>query len=107
MGKTNKKGENPANFSQSFVDELNTFFCRFDTMDDSAESEEICKNLPEGSPVFITEEAIGKCLAKLKPNKTTGPDGLKARLLKECSPQIKGVLSRLFNFLLFTGVPKA
>ena len=91
--------------AQSLVEEINTFFCRFDAVDDKGECDDICKNLPIGSPIFITEDAVAKSLTKLKPNKATGPDGLKARLLKACAPQLKGVFSRLFNSLLVAGVP--
>lgn len=63
------------------MDEANAFYCRFDIVDDGTESEEICKNLQKGLPVFITQGAIGKCFTKLKPNKATGQDDLKARLL--------------------------
>ena len=67
------------------------------------ECDNICKNLPIGLLIFITEN-ITKSLTKLKLNKATGPGCLKACLLKDCAPQ-KGVFSRLFNSLLFAGVP--
>ncbi len=46
-------------------------------------------------------------LFKLRTNNSTGPDGLRARLLKDCAPQLKGVLTRLFNCLLVTRAPKS
>lgn len=82
----------------TFVDDLNRYFCRFD-VDDKQECDEICNNLSAGSSIDITEEAIAKSLSKLRPNTATGPDGLKARLLKNCAPQLKGVFSRLFKTL--------
>lgn len=39
-------------------------------------------------------------LSKLKQNKTTDPDGLKACLLKDCALQLKAVFTRLFQLLL-------
>lgn len=105
MGKSCNKSNSSVACSQSLVDEMNTFFCRFDTVDDKDECDDICKNLPISSPIFITEDAVAKSLTKLKPNKATGPDGLKARLLKDCASQLKGVFTRLFNFLLVAGVP--
>lgn len=105
MGKSCKNGDSTVVCSQSLVDEMNMFFCRFDVVDDKAECDDICKNLPTGSPIFISENAVAKILTKLKPNKATGPDGLKARVLKDCAPQLKGVFSRLFNYLLVAGVP--
>lgn len=52
---------------------------------------------PAGSPLLITEGAVAKSLSRLKPNKATGPDGLKARLLRDHAPQMNGFLSRLLN----------
>lgn len=50
---------------------------------------------------------MAKSLSKLRPNKAIGPDGLRARLLKDCAPQLKGALTRLLSSLLVTGTPKS
>ncbi len=53
--------------------------------------------------LVIKETDVMASLRKLKSNKTTGPDGL----LKDCDPQLKGVFTRLFQFLLDkSAVPK-
>ncbi len=105
MGKDSKRRDKiPVNDSQLFANTLNQYFSRFD-IDDRMECNEICKNLPPTSLIEITEEAVSRSLSKLKPGKATGPDGLKTRLLKDCAPQLKGVLSRLFTTLIKTGVP--
>lgn len=69
MSKTSKKGDSLVSNSQDFVDELNRFFCRLDTVDDMLECDEICNNLPAGSSIVITEDAVGTSLSKLKLNK--------------------------------------
>lgn len=83
-------------------------------MDDRTECDEICKTLPVESSIVIREDDVATSLSKLKPNKTTGPDGLKARLLKDCAPQLKGVQSltdtykvpKLWKFSIIRPVPK-
>lgn len=52
----------------------------------------ICKNLPAETSVVINEADVIASLSKLRPNKTTGPDCLKACLLKDCAPQLKEFL---------------
>ncbi len=92
---------------QTFINDLNNFYCRFDTVEGKTECDEICNNLSVEESIVIKETDVMASLRKLKSNKTTGPDGLKARLLKDCAPQLKGVFTRLFQFLLDkSAVPK-
>lgn len=108
MGRSSKKGDSPVSNSQTFVHELNNFYCRFDTLDGRTECDEICKNLPVEMSLVINEDDVAASLFKLKPNKATGPDGLKTCLLKDCAPQLKGVFARLFHSFLNTcTVPKS
>lgn len=86
--------------SPIFVNELNKFYCRFDTFDDSAECDEICSNLPSMPSIVICSSDVLSGLLKLQPNKSTGPDGLKARVLKDCAHQLYQVFTRLFQLLL-------
>ena len=53
------------------------------------------------SPVTIKE--VTKQLKDLDPNKSTGPDGLSPRLMKELSPAISAPLVKLFNLSLAQG----
>lgn len=42
------------------------------------------------------------CLARVNPYKAPGPDGLRGRAVAGCTYQLKGVFTRLFQFLLDT-----
>ena len=46
---------------------------------------------------------VEKLLSQLKPHKASGPDGLPARLLKECSVQLAPVLALLFQSTINQG----
>ncbi len=87
MSRASKKADTPVNTSESFLNELNTFYCRFDTVDDRTECHSICKHLHPEQSITIKEEDVAASLHRLKPNKSTGPDGLKAHLLKNCAAQ--------------------
>ena len=54
----------------------------------------------------ITADLVGvaKLLTKLNIHKASGPDGLTARVLKECSSEIASVLAYIFNTSLAQGV---
>ena len=53
----------------------------------------------------ITVDPVGvaKLLTKLNIHKASGPDGLTARVLKECSSKISSVLAYIFNKSLAQG----
>ena len=53
----------------------------------------------------ITVDPVGvaKLLTKLNIHKASGPDGLSARVLKECSSEIAPVLAYIFNESLAQG----
>ncbi len=51
----------------------------------------------------LSEEDILNYLGNLDVSKSSGPDGIPARLLKECSEQITPSLCKLFNLSLNTG----
>ena len=59
----------------------------------------------EGNFQFVSfqESEIFNLLNQLNPNKATGVDCLKARVLKLCAPAIAGSLTRLFNKCIGTG----
>lgn len=58
MSRSGKKDDSFVNNSQNLVNDLNNFYCRFDTMYDRAECDEICKNLPEEISIFINEDDV-------------------------------------------------
>ena len=54
--------------------------------------------------IIITEEDVNRELRKLKPGKSTGPDGLSNELLKLTSRSIAPSLTELYNRVLRSGV---
>ena len=52
--------------------------------------------------IELSEHDVANCLKNLDPSKASGPDGIPARLLKECSQQIAPSLCSLFNLSLQT-----
>ncbi|KAL9962114.1 hypothetical protein ACROYT_G031188 [Oculina patagonica] len=57
----------------------------------------------EISEITLSFNEVRDCLSILDPSKATGPDGIPARILKECSEQIAPSLCALFNHSLRTG----
>ena len=51
----------------------------------------------------ISEAEVLKILSHLDTSKSTGPDGISARLLKLAVPSISGSLATLFNHSLMSG----
>jgi hypothetical protein len=54
------------------------------------------------SDITVSEEEVTHYLAHLDPTKATGPDGIPARVLRECSYAIAPSLCSLFNHSLHT-----
>ena len=50
--------------------------------------------------IELSEHDVANCLRNLDTSKASGPDGIPARLLKECSQQIVPSLCSLFNLSL-------
>ena len=53
--------------------------------------------------LFIDPNGVRKLLDRLNPHKSSGPDDLSARVLKECSAEIAPVLACIFNQSLAQG----
>ena len=53
--------------------------------------------------IELSEHDVASCLRNLDASKASGPDGIPARLLKECSSQIAPKLCCLFNLSLNSG----
>ena len=54
-------------------------------------------------PIHITAQGVEKLLSNLNPNKSSGPDNLCPRVLKELSKQIAPVLTHIFQESLRSG----
>lgn len=75
---------------ESFANELNTFFARFDTLDFTAECGALLEALPlpeTVEPAPFTEEDVWRQLNRCKLGKAMGPDGIPARVLKGLCPR--------------------
>lgn len=79
------------------VNEVNTFFARFDDFDFSASHDMILESLVQRdnvdcSPeIVINENDVRRQLKCLKTNKAAGPDGVHPRTLKVCDDQLCSV----------------
>ena len=58
---------------------------------------------PPMPPICITVEGVEKLLSNLNPHKSTGPDNLCPRILKELSKEIAPILTRIFKESLRSG----
>ncbi|MCG8116962.1 MAG: reverse transcriptase domain-containing protein, partial [Candidatus Thiodiazotropha endolucinida] len=58
---------------------------------------------PSMGDITVDPNGVAKLLGKLKIHKASGPDGLNARVLKECSAEISPVLAYIFNESLAQG----
>ena len=87
---------------------FNEYFCSVFTEEDSTFLHECSSGLPRNpnsidSILFSTEDVF-QALCKIDPRKSSGPDTIPGRLLKEGAPFIAEPLARLFTHSLETGV---
>ena len=59
---------------------------------------------PSMPEITVTRSGVEKLLSQMNPHKAPGPDGISARLLKECSRELAPLLTTLFNKSLSEGV---
>lgn len=106
MGRNQKQHSIQCPDSASFATELNQFYARFN--DDHLNELWTPIEHSDFLPIRIEEQNVGKVLMKVKPQKASGPDGIKGKVLRECASQLKGVLTQLFQLSLdFNVVPRA
>jgi hypothetical protein len=91
---------------------FNSYFCSvfrpLKTLSITGDSPLLLSPVEQLSDKTVSEEEIAHHLAHLDPTKATGPDGIPARVLRECSYAIAPSLCSLFNHSLHTGtVPKS
>ena len=85
---------------------FNTYFCSVFTSPNTVPS--TMPSNPNRSDVEISDvqlsvEEVELCLAGLDSSKASGPDGIPAHILKQCSKEIAPSLCALFNHSLRTG----
>jgi hypothetical protein len=90
---------------EQFSNELNEFYARFDVRNESEELESILRELraKDCTCPSVSETDVRKQLCKQKVRKAPGPDGISGKVLKECSQQLAGILTILFNKSLSIG----
>jgi len=91
----------------SFIEQLNTFYARFNVANPGKNWKQFDTS-SASTPISVDEQRVVSILSKLQPRKAPGPDGLEGRILKECSAQLGGMVTQLFQLSLNTGyVPSA
>lgn len=100
MGREQNKQSINITDCSKFVNDLNTFYGRFDVRDPKAGCGTVCDQTGSYEPIKLSEEEVGRCLFRIKPSKAPGPDGLRGRVLKSCAQQLRGVMTQLFQTLL-------
>ena len=86
--------------SNTYANELNEFYARFDCNDFSEEIHNIrnkLMNCTDHDDYVIDEIDVLKTLKKINPTKAKGPDGLSPRILKICAEQFANIFTYIFN----------
>lgn len=93
----------------TYVNDVNTFFARFEQYDFGVEQSEVLGVIrnKRDEQIEITNEAVMRELKRVRVNKATGPDGVPARAIKCCAEQLTPVLTQLFQDSIIQGeVPR-
>lgn len=99
---TNKEIERSVSNGPFFANELSVYYSRFNCVDDSGECNRLC------SSTSLTSHMVVLVFPNGSQRKASGPDGLKAHVLKDYGPQLKWVFTRFFQYLLNSHeVPKS
>ncbi|KAK1802897.1 hypothetical protein P4O66_021433 [Electrophorus voltai] len=103
---------------ESLVDELNTFFARFEATTSSASANNAngangaigaangaCAEPTIGQrPLIIKENDVRRVFKRVNTRKTAGPDGIFGRGLKACADQLAPTFTVVFNLSLMLGI---
>ena len=99
------QGDTEASTDKQKTDLLNTFFSSCWNMSNSplssvSPSQHSFLDDPAYSGLFCSEEEVFRLIMKLDCSKSTGPDGISARMLRETALSITQPLTSLFNMLI-------
>ena len=87
--------------SKELVDNLNTFFARFDTCQGAiAPGRESDGVGGSGGPLVLSEHDVRRTLKLVNARKAEGPDEIAGRVLKVCADQLAPVFTAIFNLSL-------
>lgn len=83
----------------TYVNEVNSFFARFEQHGFSAECSEVMgeRRNRRDEQIVITEEVVMRELKRVLVSKATESHGVAARAVKCCAVQLTPVLKRLFQ----------
>lgn len=86
------------NYPPDFVNNLNTFYCRFE------------RNEPESHPIpqdtnseTFTFDEVYKTLSRCKSGKAAGPDNIQSIVLSRCASELTPIFHELFNKCVNSG----
>ena len=83
---------------ESFANELNMFYSRFDDKDYRAQQQKLREQLLECECSFIiSEQDVISALKKLNSHKYSGPDNVSAKVLKECAEELGFIYQHIFQ----------
>lgn len=102
MGRSTKPEKADCPDPASFAEQLNVLFTRFKN---NSITPAWTPETHSPHSLTIDEQLVTTILARVNPNKAAGPDGLQGRVLKECSTQLCGVVTMLFQLLLGSSSP--
>lgn len=91
-------------YSQTYANQLNSFYNRFDCHDFTDEIERILRVTSGESAPFltITEDDVLRDFSRLNASKSAGPDKLSPRVLKLCNHQLSYIFTHIFNLCFRT-----
>ena len=82
---------------QTFSEELNSFYARFDTQDFKNECDELLKTLDKDNRIIFDEKEVCTALNKIDTKKASGPDKICGKVIKSCSRQLCTILCRIYQ----------
>ena len=84
-----------------YVNDLNSFYCRFDCLDFSTQLSELRQSLQgkssQATMFTISEKSVLTQFKTVNTNKVCGPDKIKGKLLKACCEQLAPIYAFIFN----------
>lgn len=99
-----------ADADSSLVEDLNTFFARFEVSSASPNTDASTVSgagatvagdpTGEDCPLSVSEHDVRRALRRVNSRKAAGPDGIPGRVLKSCADQLAPVFTSIFNLSL-------
>ncbi len=106
MGREQRPAHIKCTDPTSFAEQLNTFYSRFDSVH-PLRTETPSTLSPSHTSITVEKNKMVHFLSKVNPRKSSGPDNLHGRILKECASELGDVMTQFFQLLLDSGfVPR-